>query len=56
MTQACSEARLCVFHRDGVVMEAAHQPVINGYFIAGSLIGPGGFKLIKEIVQVSALV
>lgn len=29
------------------------QPAINGYFLAGSLVGPGGLKLIKEIVQVS---
>lgn len=31
----------------GMVMEAVRQPVINGYFIAGSVVGPGGFKLIK---------
>ena len=36
----------------GLCMEALRQPTINGYFIAGSLVGPGGFKLIKEIVQV----
>ena len=30
----------------------AGQPAINGYFIAGSVVGPGGLSLIKEIVQV----
>ena len=38
----------------GLLMEAVRQPTINGYFIAGSVVGPGGFKLIKEIVQASA--
>ncbi len=36
----------------GVLMGCLGQPAINGYFLAGSLVGPGGFKLIKEIVQV----
>jgi Kef-type K+ transport system membrane component KefB len=36
----------------GCVMEALGQPTINGYFIAGSLVGPGGLKLVKELVQV----
>ena len=31
----------------GMVLEALRQPVINGFFIAGSIVGPGGFKLIK---------
>ena len=31
----------------GMVMEALRQPVINGYFIAGSVVGPGGLKLVK---------
>ena len=31
----------------GMVLEALKQPVINGFFIAGSIVGPGGFKLIK---------
>jgi Kef-type K+ transport system membrane component KefB len=31
----------------GAVFEAVRQPIINGYFIAGSLVGPGGLKLIK---------
>lgn len=31
----------------GMVLEMLRQPVINGYFLAGSAVGPGGFKLIK---------
>ena len=31
----------------GMVMEALRQPVINGYFIAGSVVGPGGLRLVK---------
>ncbi|CAK0783762.1 hypothetical protein CVIRNUC_006962 [Coccomyxa viridis] len=39
----------------GMAMEALRQPVINGYFIAGSVVGPGGLKLVKELVQVESL-
>ena len=31
----------------GMAMEAFKQPVINGFFIAGSAVGPGGLKLVK---------
>ena len=31
----------------GMLLEAVKQPVINGYFIAGSVVGPGGLQLIK---------
>ena len=31
----------------GMILEALKQPVINGFFLAGSVVGPGGFKLIK---------
>lgn len=31
----------------GMALEALHQPVINGYLIAGSIVGPGGLQLIK---------
>lgn len=31
----------------GMLLEALKQPVINGYFMAGSIVGPGGLKLIK---------
>lgn len=34
------------------ISQAAKQPVINGYLIAGALVGPGGLGLIKELVQV----
>jgi hypothetical protein len=40
----------------GLLMAALGQPPINGYFVAGSLVGPGGLKLIKEIVQVGGRV
>lgn len=33
-----------------MALEAVKQPVINGYFIAGSLVGPGGAGLIKVAV------
>ena len=39
----------------GLGMEAVRLPTINGYFIAGSAVGPGGFKWIKEIVQVQSV-
>lgn len=37
----------------GVVFESIKQPVINGYLVAGAIVGPGGLQLIKELVQVS---
>lgn len=39
----------------GMLFEATGQPVINGYLIAGALVGPGGLMLIKELVQVESL-
>ena len=38
-----------------MVFEGAKQPVINGYLVAGAILGPGGFDLIKELVQVESL-
>lgn len=38
----------------GLVMASIGQPTINGYFMAGSLIGPGGLGLTKEIVQMQS--
>ena len=35
-----------------VVSSLARQPVITGYLIAGSCIGPGGMGLVIELVQV----
>lgn len=37
----------------GVAFAFAGQPVITGYLLAGSIIGPGGFNFINEMVQVS---
>ena len=37
----------------GAVFEAIRQPVINGYLIAGALVGPGGLDMVK--VRVKAL-
>lgn len=39
----------------GSVFEAIRQPVINGYIIAGSLVGPDGLGLVKELVQIESL-
>lgn len=36
----------------GVIVSLLGQPVIVGYLLAGSLIGPGGLNFISEIVQV----
>ncbi|KAK2980923.1 hypothetical protein RJ640_022902, partial [Escallonia rubra] len=35
----------------GIVFSCLGQPVIVGYILAGSLIGPGGLKFISEMVQ-----
>ena len=39
----------------GRLLQAIRQPVINGYLVAGAVVGPGGFKLIKELVQVGGV-
>ena len=36
----------------GVLMGCLGQPAINGYFLAGSLVGPGGLQLLHELVPV----
>jgi hypothetical protein len=36
----------------GMLFESIKQPVINGYLVAGAIVGPGGLQLIKELVQV----
>jgi len=36
----------------GMVFESLQQPVMNGYLVAGAIVGPGGLQLIKELVQV----
>lgn len=35
----------------GLAMEFFKQPTINGFFIAGSVVGPGGLKLVKVPLQ-----
>ncbi|XP_020531350.1 K(+) efflux antiporter 5 isoform X1 [Amborella trichopoda] len=39
----------------GITLACLGQPVITGYLLAGSLIGPGGLSFISEIVQVETV-
>ncbi|KAM6559228.1 hypothetical protein CsatA_028467 [Cannabis sativa] len=39
----------------GIAFACAGQPVITGYLLAGSLIGPGGLNFISEMVQVETV-
>ncbi|KAL9324210.1 hypothetical protein ACSQ67_009067 [Phaseolus vulgaris] len=39
----------------GIAFSCLGQPVIVGYLLAGSLIGPGGLKFISEMVQVETV-
>ncbi|KAI3936691.1 hypothetical protein MKX01_034120 [Papaver californicum] len=39
----------------GIAFACAGQPVITGYLLAGSLVGPGGLNFISEIVQVETV-
>ncbi|CAI9100548.1 OLC1v1037673C1 [Oldenlandia corymbosa var. corymbosa] len=39
----------------GIAFACAGQPVITGYLLAGSLIGPGGFNIVSEMVQVETV-
>ncbi|KAK8698507.1 hypothetical protein V6N13_114619 [Hibiscus sabdariffa] len=39
----------------GVAFACAGQPVITGYLLAGSVIGPGGFSFVGELVQVETV-
>ncbi|KAE9464529.1 hypothetical protein C3L33_03574, partial [Rhododendron williamsianum] len=36
----------------GIAFACAGQPVITGYLLAGSIVGPGGFNFVSELVQV----
>ena len=36
----------------GLAAGSLGQPVIIGYLVAGSVVGPGGFGIIEELVQV----
>ncbi|KAF1886747.1 hypothetical protein Lal_00045984 [Lupinus albus] len=39
----------------GIAFAFAGQPVITGYLLAGSIVGPGGFNFISEMVQVETV-
>ncbi|KAH1105476.1 hypothetical protein J1N35_009244 [Gossypium stocksii] len=39
----------------GIAFACAGQPVITGYLLAGSIIGPGGFSYVGEMVQVETV-
>ncbi|CAN1826165.1 K(+) efflux antiporter 4 [Linum perenne] len=39
----------------GVAFACAGQPVFSGYLLAGSVIGPGGFSVVSEMVQVETV-
>ncbi|XP_042501255.1 K(+) efflux antiporter 4-like [Macadamia integrifolia] len=39
----------------GIAFACAGQPVITGYLLAGSVIGPGGLSLVSELVQVETV-
>ncbi|KNA08390.1 hypothetical protein SOVF_163070 [Spinacia oleracea] len=39
----------------GIAFACAGQPVITGYLLAGSIIGPGGFGFVTEMVQVETV-
>ena len=47
---AGKDCALCALQIFGGALELLRQPVINGYFIAGSLVGPGGLGLVKVCV------
>jgi hypothetical protein len=36
----------------GIAFACLGQPVITGYLLAGSAVGPGGFSFVSELVQV----
>ncbi|KAL7121929.1 hypothetical protein ACP275_01G014400 [Erythranthe tilingii] len=39
----------------GIAFACAGQPVITGYLLAGSVVGPGGLNVISEMVQVETV-
>ncbi|CAN1185553.1 K(+) efflux antiporter 4 [Linum perenne] len=39
----------------GIAFACAGQPVFSGYLLAGSVIGPGGFSVVSEMVQVETV-
>ncbi|XAR69258.1 hypothetical protein NMG60_11000782 [Bertholletia excelsa] len=39
----------------GIAFACAGQPVITGYLLAGSIVGPGGLSFVSEMVQVETV-
>ncbi|KAK9274019.1 hypothetical protein L1049_018833 [Liquidambar formosana] len=39
----------------GIAFACAGQPVMTGYLLAGSVVGPGGLNLVSEMVQVETV-
>lgn len=39
----------------GIVFACMGQPVLTGYLLAGSIVGPGGLDIVSELVQVETL-
>lgn len=39
----------------GIAFACAGQPVLTGYLLAGSVVGPGGFNVVSEMVQVETV-
>lgn len=39
----------------GIAFACAGQPVITGYLLAGSVVGPGGLDVVSELVQVETV-
>ncbi|WP_275575038.1 cation:proton antiporter [Neosynechococcus sphagnicola] len=39
----------------GLLAALCRQPILLGYLVAGMMVGPSGFGLIKEVVQVETL-
>jgi hypothetical protein len=39
----------------GIAFACLGQPVITGYLLAGSAVGPGGFSFVSELVQVETV-
>ncbi|KAJ8751291.1 hypothetical protein K2173_016472 [Erythroxylum novogranatense] len=39
----------------GIAFACAGQPAMTGYLLAGSIIGPGGFNFVSEMVQVETV-
>ncbi len=47
LTQSHTFSLACHTQTLGTLFEAIGQPTINGYLIAGAVVGPGGFQIVK---------